>query len=128
MIGEPWNTLLFLVVIPLLIQLYKIYRDNGGAPLSKLALQSIALVISFVFVLLSGGFLLPWPAFPAWGGEIVVFVGLLIVWAGEVLAVVGVAFGALQALYELVYKRIFESIGFAPEAAVASRSEVGFWA
>lgn len=128
MIGEPWNTLLFLVVIPILIQLYKIYRDNGGKPLSKLALQIIALVVSFAFVLLSGGFILGWPAFPVWGGEIIAFVGVLITWAGEVIAVVGVAFGVLQALYELVYKRLYETIGFGTAESVASREAVGFWA
>ena len=128
MLGEPWDTLLFLIIIPILIQLYKIYRDKGGKPLSKLALQIISLIVSFVFVLLSGGFILDWPAFPVWGGEIVAFVGLLFVYLGELLAVVVVAFGALQALYELVYKRLYESLGFAPAENVASRKAVGFWA
>lgn len=127
-LAEPWDTLLFLVAIPLLIQLYKIYRDNGGSPLSKLALQVIALVLSLAFTALNGGFILDWPAFPIWDGQLVPFIGLVIVWAGEALAVVVVAFGTMQALYELVYKRVLETIGAAPAKKVESRKEVGFWA
>ena len=65
MLGQPWDTILFLVVVPLLIQAYKLYRENGGKPLPKIVLQIISFVLAGVFVFLNGDFassdcLKPW--------------------------------------------------------------------
>ena len=126
---EPWNTLLWFLIIPILIQGYKIWKDRGGQTPSKLFLQIVTFVISGVFVYFNGGFVgLILPIFPAWGGELIVFLGGIVVFAGDIVAVIGVAFGAMMALYEGVLKRLFEIVGFAAPDKVASRKKVGFWA
>ena len=125
---EFWNKVIFLIVIPVLLQGYKMYKDKGGKPLSKLALQGTAFVIAGVFTFLNGGWIrLVFPVLPIWTGDFVGFLGVAITYAGELVAVVGVAFGTMQALYELVLKRIFETIGFAATEKVISRKRVGFW-
>ena len=126
---EPWNTILFFLIIPILIQGYKIWKDRGGKTPSKLFLQILTFVISGVFVFFNGGFVgLIWPIFPAWGGEFVVFLGSFIVFAGEFIAVIGLAFGAMMGLYEGLLKRLFEIVGFASAVKVAARRKLGFWA
>lgn len=126
---EPWNTILWFLIIPILIQGYKIWKDRGGTTPSKLFLQIVTFVISGVFVYFNGGFVgLILPIFPAWGGELIVFLGGIFVFAGDLVAVIGLAFGAMMGLYEGLLKRIFEIVGFAAPDKVASRKKVGFWA
>lgn len=104
MLPEPFNTILFLIVIPLAIQAYKLYREKGGNPLPRLAIQCISFVLAGVFVFVSGGFAgLDWPV---WSGDAVAFVA-------QLLEVVGLAFGAITGLYEVVFKALFEKVGFA---------------
>lgn len=126
---EPWNTILFFFIIPVLIQLYKLWKDRGGKTPSKLFLQVSTFVISGVFVFFNGGFVgLILPIFPAWGGELIVFLGGVIVFAGDLVAVIGLAFGAMMGLYEGLLKRLFEIVGFASAVKVARRKSSGFWA
>lgn len=129
LLGEPWNTFLFGLGFPILIQLYKVWKDKGGKIPSKLFLQSLSFVVAGIFVYANGGFAginLPTP--PVWGDDLVAFLDGAIVFAREFTVVVGLAFGAMMALYEGVLKRLFEMVGFAAEAKVASRKVVGFLA
>lgn len=127
--AEFWNKVVFLLVIPALLQGYKIYKDRGGKPLSKLALQTISFGIAGIFTALNGGWIgLVLPSLPVFDGEIFVFVGAAIMFAGEVVAVVYVAWGSMMALYEGILKRIFETVGFAATEKVISRKRVGFLA
>ena len=129
LLGEPWNTLLFGIGFPILIQGYKIWKDKGGKTPSKLFLQVTSFVVSGIFVYANGGFAgYALPAFPVWGDDLVAFLDGAIVFAREFTVVVGLAFGAMMALYEGVLKRLFEMVGFAAEAKVASRKVVGFLA
>ena len=103
MISEPWNTILFVVAIPILYQAIKFVSDKYGVTFNKLTNQIITLVVAFVFVLLSGGF--AGVDFPVWNGDLVDFIGKLIF-------VVGTGWGALVALYELVWDRLFTAVRF----------------
>jgi len=112
MIAEPWNTILFLALVPLLVQGLKIYRDKAGKPMSDVAIQAVAFVLSGAFVFLSGGFAgLGFPAFPAIGADIVASAGAVLAWAAQAVAVAGTAFGAIVALYEVIYKKLYGSVG-----------------
>lgn len=126
---EPWNSLLFLLIIPAVIQLYKIWQSKGGKKPSKLFLQIVSFVVSGIFVCLNEGFVgLIWPVLPVMGDDFFGFLGSLVTYAREFTMVVGLAFGAMMALYEGLLKRLFEIIGFASAEKVASRKTVGFWA
>jgi hypothetical protein len=129
LLGEPWNSLLFLLGFPAAIQLYKLWRSNGGKVPSKKFLQIVSLVVAAVFMYLNDGFAsFVWPAFPIMGDDIAAFLGDFIVYVRALTVVVGLAWGAMMALYEAVLKRCFEFVGFASDAKVASRKKVGFWA
>jgi len=130
LLDEPWNSLLFLLIIPAVIQLYKIWQSKGGKKPSKLFLQIMSFVVSGIFVCLSGGFAgLIWPVLPVMGdNDFFGFLVSLSTYVREFTMVVGLAFGAMMALYEGLLKRLFEIIGFASAEKVASRKTVGFWA
>jgi|GEM_PF-4357629 len=128
MLLEPWNTILFFVIIAILTQFYKLWKGKGGKTPSKLFLQILTFVLSGIFVFFNGGFVgLIWPIFPAWSGDFVGFLGGIIVFAGDLIAVIGLAFGAMMALYEGLLKRIFEIVGFAAKEKAAARKSSGFW-
>lgn len=98
MIAEPYNTILFLAVIPLVQQGLKLLAEKYGYTLDKLANQGLSLVLSAIFLVISGGF--AGVELPAWEGDIIQF-------AGSIIAFVGVAWSSLMALYELVWDRLF---------------------
>ena len=128
-LSEQLGNLLLLVLFPVIIQVYKVWRDRGGKIPSKLFLQVASGAIALVFVYYNGGFVgLVFPAIPVWSGDIVAFIGALYVFGKAVVAVAGLAWGAMMVVYEGVLKRLFEIIGFAAKAKVASRKTVGFWA
>jgi hypothetical protein len=102
--AEPWNTVLFLVVIPLVQQGLKLLADKYGYTLNKLANQALSLVLAGVFLFLSGGF--AGVEFPAWEGDLTAFVGALI-------GFLGVAWSSLMALYELIWDRLFTAVRLA---------------
>ena len=129
LLDEPWNSLLFLLIFPAAIQLYKIWRSKGGKVPTKRLLQIASLVVAAVFMYLNDGFAsFSWPVLPIMGDDIVAFLGDIVTYVREITVVVGLAWGAMMALYEGVLKRCFEIIGFASDAKVASRKKVGFWA
>jgi len=115
MLPEPWNTALFLIAIPILVQIYKLYKSQGGPKPAAWVLQLISFVLSGVFVYFSGGFAgIAFPVFPVWAGDFFAFLGDLLNFVGAAVAVITVGFGTITGLYEVVFKRIYEAIGFAP--------------
>lgn len=129
LLEEPWNTILWFLMVPALVQLYKMWKTKGGKKPSKLFLQIATFSISGIFVYFNGGFVgLLWPAFPPWAGDLIAFLGGFIIFAREFTVVVGLAFGAMMGLYEGLLKRLFEIVGFAAPEKVASRKRVGFFA
>jgi len=128
-LDEPWNSLLFLLVFPAAIQLYKLWRSNGGKVPSKRLLQILSLIIAGVFMYANDGFAsFSWPVLPVMGDDIVAFLGNIVAYVREITVVVGLAWGAMMALYEGVLKRCFEIVGFASSAKVAERKKIGFFA
>lgn len=111
MIQEPWATLLFLLVVPLLIQGYKIWREKAGANPPAYAIQAILFGVSFVFIFFNEG-VLGW-SLPVWSGDLVGFVSA---WAKMISSL----FALTMALYEVVYKAVLEKIKFATKIALAT--------
>ena len=103
---EPWNTILFIVVIPVIQQLLKFVADKYGYTLNKLANQALSLVLSGIFLFISGGF--AGLELPAWSGDLVAFVG-------DAIVLIGAGWATLMALYELVWDRLFTSLKFATQ-------------
>ena len=102
MLVEPWNTLLVLVVVPLVVQVLKLLAAKLGKPIPSPAVQGIALVLSVAGLYLSGGF--AGLQFPAYSGDIAGFIG-------GALLFVGAAWGPVELLYNVIYRSIFEKIG-----------------
>jgi len=114
MLPEPYSTVLFLIIVPVLLQIIKLYRDKTGNPLPRLAKQVISFVLASAFVFVSGGFAgLNLPAFPVFSGDVVGFIGALVGYATALVPVLGTAFGAIEALYQVVFSRLFPSVGLA---------------
>lgn len=115
MLPEPWNTLLFLVGIPAIVQILKVIRARRGVPLSRTAKQVIAFMLAAAFTGLSGGFsVLEIPALPVWGGDFVTFGTAVIEFAGAFVAVAGSAWMLIVGLYETVYDKLMNAVGFTP--------------
>jgi len=113
MLSEPWNTLLFILVIPLIQQAIKIWVDHGHPPLDKLANQAIALALTLLFIIPSGGFAgIAFPALPVFVGDLILDLSAVLTFVAAIVAVVGTAFGTLMALYEVVWSRLFQIARF----------------
>lgn len=111
MLQEPWTTLLFLLVVPLLIQGYKMWREKPGKEIPAIAIQGILFGVSFVFIFLNEG-VLGW-ALPVLGDNIVSYIAE---WGKMITSL----FALTMALYEVVYKAVMEKIKFATKAALAT--------
>jgi len=120
MISEPWKTLLFLIVIPGIVQLIKIIKEKRGAEFSKNAAQVTALLISLIFVVVSGGLAeVALPVLPDldFGGDAVGAIGLLLAFVSACVGYVGAVWVIVMGLYEAVLEKLFLLIGFATEGA-----------
>jgi len=113
---EPWNTVLFIVVIPLLQQAIKLYSEKTGKTIGKLGNQAISLVLALVFLFLAKGFAgIEIPSLPMWGDDIPGMVNAILAYVSEWVTLIGALWGSLMALYEVVYDRAFVAIGWATE-------------
>ena len=107
-LAEPWNTILFLAVIPLVQQAYKLYKDKTGKTLSKVANQAISFVLALIFVIFSGGFAgIIFPALPNWNNDLILFLGDALEFARAFVVLMTVAWGSLMALYEGIWDKLF---------------------
>ncbi|MHA2069485.1 MAG: hypothetical protein ACXABY_34415 [Candidatus Thorarchaeota archaeon] len=110
MLQEPWATLLFLLVVPLLIQGYKMWREKaGGVPPKAIVVQIVLFGVSFVFIFFNEG-VLGWPL-PVWEGNVLAFISA---WG----TMISTLFALTMALYEVVYKAVMEKVKFATKAAL----------
>lgn len=107
-LAEPWNTLLYVIAIPIVLQAYKLYKDKTGKTLSKVANQAISFGLALIFVIFSGGFAgIIFPALPVWNNDLIVFLGDVLVFGREFVVVMTVAWGSLIALYEGIWDKLF---------------------
>jgi len=102
MIAEPWNTVLFVVLVPLIVQGLKLLGQKLGNPVPTIAVQVLAAALSGVFVYLNGGF--AGIELPVYAGDPVSFVTALI-------ALLGSAWGPVELLYQILFKAIYEKLG-----------------
>lgn len=111
---EPWNTILFVIAIPLLQQGFKLYKDKTGATLGKLANQGISLALAIIFTVLNGGFAgLGFPALPVWANDLILFISDILKFAGALLALIAASWGSLTALYEGIWDKLFVATSLA---------------
>jgi len=94
-------SLLFLVVVPLVQQGIKLLKDKTGVSFVKYQNQLVSLVLSAVFVFLSGGF--AGLSLPEWSGDILAY-------AEGSVVVIGAAWTAIMATYEVVWDRLFVTL------------------
>lgn len=119
---EPWATLVFVILVPLIVQAVKWIADKKGKEIATYVAQAISVVLAFLYVLVSGGFAgLLLPIFPAWAADIWGFVVGFLTWGADWMKLLLVAAGAIEIAYRLVLKAIFEKAGFATQKALAKR-------
>src|SRR3990167_1757419 len=102
MIAEPWSTLLFLIIVPLLVQGVKWLGVYLRKPVPVPAVQLVAAALSGVFVYLNGGFA---------GLELPVYAGEIVSFVSAALTLLVAAWGPIELLYRVVFKAIYEKIG-----------------
>ena len=120
--GQPWDTLLFGITLPILAQAYKLWRERVGSEPPINLVRIVIVIVCAVFVFASGGFAgLMIPGLPIYGGDPLPFVGALITFAADLILMVGLAFGAVEAAYQVVLRRLMESAGFATASALNKR-------
>ena len=125
-IMEPWATLIFVFLVPIVIQLIKFVADKKGKEVAAYVAQAISVLVAGGYVLASGGFAgLFLPIFPAWGGDIVGYGVGFLTWAAEWLKMILVSAGAIEVAYRVILKALFEGLGFATQAALAKRAAGG---
>lgn len=112
MLPEPWNTFLFLVGIPVVVQIIKLIQDRRGKTIGKLGNQLISLVLAGGFLLASGGFAgVDLPAVPVLvAGDLMASVEVVLLFLSSFTATLLVIWGTMSGLYELVYDRLFQLV------------------
>jgi hypothetical protein len=105
----------FLVVaVPWVYQVIKKYADKKGWVISKTTNQVITFAFAGILTLINGGFAgIDFPVFPVWSGELTPFISSLLAYLGEFVAVLGLAWGALTASYEMVWDKLFVKLRLA---------------
>ena len=103
MLPEPWNTLAFVILVPVIVQAIKLLADKLGKPIPVLGVQIVAAILAAGFVFLNGGF--AGLSLPVYAGDPVAFVSAL-------LALLVAAWGPVELLYRVFLKALFERIGF----------------
>ena len=104
MLPEPLGTILFVILVPLIIQGLRLAAVQLGRPIPIAAVQGIAAVLSVAFVYLNGGF--AGIAAPVFAGDYAAFV---VAWFTLLLA----AWGPVELLYRVIFKALFEKLGLA---------------
>ena len=104
MLPEPLNTIAFVIVVPIVVQLFRLLAVKLEKPIPIWAVQLVAGALSVAFIFLNGGF--AGIAIPVYGGDPVAFVGA---WFTLIVA----AWGPVELLYRVVFKALFEKVGLA---------------
>jgi len=120
---EPLGTILFLVLVPLIVQAIKVYRAKTGKEPPRLAIEIVSLVLSAVFVFLAGGFAaIVIPTLPASGGDTAAYLTALFTFVKAAAAALYLAWAAVSKLYDVIYRAVLEKAGFATLRALKARA------
>jgi hypothetical protein len=121
-IGEPYASLLVIVLVPVVAQGLKIYREKAGKELSRQAAQVIVFVLVIPFVWLGGGFVgLAIPVLPT-GTDPILLLPQALAWLQQTAIVLGMAYSATVAIYDTIGKAIFERAQFAKASTLKARA------
>jgi hypothetical protein len=121
-IGQLVEFLIFAFIVPLAVQLVKVIADRYGKSVADYVCQGISFLLGVGLLAATGGFLgLTLPVFPPFTGDAFGFVGALLTYAGQWLALAIVILGAVEIPYRKILKAILERAGFATKAAIAKR-------
>lgn len=121
-IDEPWATLIFVLLVPLVVQFVKFVADKKGKVIADYVAQGISFLIAGAYMLVTGGFAgLLLPIFPVWIGDAIGFVGGVLTWAAEWLILIITALGSIEVVYRIVLKAVMENAGFGTKEAVEKR-------
>ncbi len=101
--AEPFNTVLFVILIPIIVQAIKFAGEKLGKPVPVAVVQGIAAALSVAFVYLNGGFA---------GLELPVYAGDPASFVTALLGLAVAAWGPVELLYRIVLKALFERVGF----------------
>ena len=104
MLPEPYSTLFYLILVPLVVQAARLIAAKAGEPIPIGVFQGIAAALAIVFVFLNGGF--AGLALPVYAGDPATYVGALI-------ALLVAAWGPVELLYRVLFKALFEKLGLA---------------
>jgi len=99
---EPLNTIAFVIVVPLIVQILRVIAARLGKPIPIYVFQALAGALSIAFVFLNGGFA---------GLEIPVYAGDPAAFVGACLTLVMAAWGPVELMYRIVLKALFEKLG-----------------
>jgi hypothetical protein len=104
MIAEPYNTLLYLILVPIIVQAARLIAAKSGKAIPIGVFQGIAAALAVAFVFLNGGF--AGLALPVYAGDPATYFGALV---GLLVA----AWGPVELLYRVIFKALFEKLGLA---------------
>jgi len=120
---EPLGTILFLVLVPLIVQGIKVYRAKTGKEPPRLAIEIVSLVLSAVFVFLAGGFAaIVIPTVPTWGEDSAAYLTAMFTFLNAAAAALYLAWAAVSKLYDVLYRAVLEKAGFATLRALKARA------
>jgi hypothetical protein len=113
------GTILFVILVPLLIQLFKVLADKKGKAFSVKAMRWVTFILALVFVCLDfglgGKLAIAVPS--AWTPEVVAPFIL------DVLTQAGLLLTSVIGLYELLMKKLMlDTLSFGTEAELAKRA------
>jgi len=119
--SEAWSTVLFLLVVPVVVQIYKIVREKMGAEVALSTIRWLALLGGAGFYLVGGQFVgIAWPLFPVYA-DVFSFVLPFLTWVANVAGLLVVMASAVMGLYTFILKAFLEAIGLATQKALALR-------
>ena len=100
-------------VVLVVTQFYKIYKERGGAPLTKKQLTWGSFIFAAVLGIPWALFSQPWNfALPVFSDDPAAFFTAIADFVGELASALGYLAGVVFVVYQYVAKKLFENIGF----------------
>ena len=112
--NESAEFLVFIVLVPIAVQLIKFAAEKLGKPIPRHAVEAIAAVFAVGYVAYAGGFAgLQFPPLPVFSGDAVAFIGAALSWLAAAVAFLAAVWGPIELAYSKVLGALFGKIGLA---------------